>query len=588
MNAPRYQVHGEIHADGETLVLFGTGNIVEAVGRLHLLTPHFSETRPPGGLQVPLRWPVVCQLAGEMGPAWLPGPRLQAWIYEQVQRRTVLPELKARVNAGAPAPRSYQVTGAQLIAAGLQALICDDPGTGKTLTTLLGLLELRERGVLPLAAPMLVVCPASVMDSWITDARRWMPWSVLAWRGADRGRLVDTRHDLYVVSYETMHRDVRPPEDERGRPKWRAHLLDKPFAAVVLDEAHLIKSAKSARSKAAVKLAGRARVVVPLSGTPITHHAGDLHQALKAMDPVSWPSAERFSARYLDAVAGDYGDDVLGLNRFREPEFRLCLTGHYRRLAKEDVLPELPPKVYTERHVTLPPAARRAYDEMAKDMLATLEDGQEMPAFDVLAQLMRLLALANSACDVEVVHGPDTDDDTGLPKIHVHVHPKEPSWKIDELVSVLDERSARPSVVFAPSAKLIRLAGARLEREGARVGYVIGGQTHGQRTEAVNTFQRGQLDVMMATTGAGGVGITLTAADTNVFLQRPWSFVEASQAEDRTHRIGSEVHESVEIVDIIADDTVDSQVRGVLAGKAAALAELLADPRIARRCLGGA
>lgn len=582
MTAPRYRVHGEIHADGETLVLFGTGNIVEAVGRLHLLTPHFAATNPPGGLQVPLRWPVVCQIAGEMGPAWLPGPRLQAWIYEQVQRRSVLPELKARVNPGAPAPRSYQVAGAQLIAAGLQALICDDPGTGKTLTTLLGLLECRERGVLPLAAPMLVICPASVMDSWVTDARRWMPWSVMAWRGADRGRLVDTRHDLYVVSYDTMHRDVRPAEGKH------AHLLAKHFAAVVLDEAHLIKSAKSARSKAAVKLAGRAQVVVPLSGTPITHHAGDLHQALKAMDPVSWPSAERFSNRYLDAVQGDYGDDVLGLNRFREPEFRLCLTGHYRRLAKEDVLPELPPKVYTERHVTLPPAARRAYDEMARDMLATLEDRQEMPAFDVLAQLMRLLALANSACDVEIEHGPDTDDDTGLPKIHVHVHPKEPSWKIDELVSVLEERRARASVVFAPSAELIRLAGARLEREGYRVDYVIGGQSHGQRTAAVSAFQAGERDVMLATVDAGGVGITLTAADTVVFLQRPWSFVTASQAEDRCHRIGSEQHESIEIVDIIADDTVDARVREVLGGKAEATAELLGDPRIARRCFGAA
>jgi len=582
MTAPRYQVHGEIHADGETLILFGTGNIVEAVGRLHLLTPHFTATDPPGGLRVPLRWPVVCQIAGEMGPAWLPGPRLRAWIFEQVQRRSVLPELKARVNAGAPEPRSYQVAGAQLIAAGLQALICDDPGTGKTLTTLLGLLELRERGVLPLAAPMLVVCPASVVDSWVRDAGRWMPWRVAAWRGPGRARLTEGRHDLYVTSYETATRDVDP--------KSATSLLGKGFAAVVLDEAHLIKSAKSARSKAALKLTRRAQVVVPLSGTPITHHAGDLHQALKAMDPVSWPSAERFAARYLDVVQGDYSDDVLGLNRHREPEFRMCLTGHYRRLAKEDVLPELPPKVYSERVVTLPPAARRAYDEMHRDMLAVLEDGQQLPAFDVLARLTRLLALACSSCDVEITHGPDVDEDTGLPKMHVHVHPKEPSWKIDELVSALGERRGRQSVVFAPSAKLIRLAGARLEREGFRVGYVVGGQTQRERTQVIAEFQLGggaSLDVVLATTGAGGVGITLTAADTVVFLQRPWSFVEASQAEDRCHRIGSERHESIEVIDIVAADTVDSRVREVLAGKANATAELLADPRIAARCLGG-
>jgi SNF2 family DNA or RNA helicase len=581
---PRYQVHGEIHADGETLVLFATGNIVEAVGRLHLLTPHFTGTQPAGGLRVPLRWPVICQLAGEMGQGWLPGPRLRAWIHEQVRVRSVLPELKARVNASAPDPRSYQVTGAQLIAAGKHALICDDPGTGKTLTTLLGLLELRERGALALAAPMLVVCPASVVDSWIRDAERWMPWRVSAWRGPLRARLVDARHDLYVTSYETMTRDVDPA-------KGTAPLLTKAFSAVVLDEAHLIKSAKSSRSKAAIKLARKAAVVIPLSGTPITHHAGDLHQALKAMDPVSWPSSERFAARYLDSVPGDYSDDVLGLNRYREPEFRQCLAGHYRRLAKEDVLPELPPKVYSQRVVTLSPPARRAYDEMERDMLATLEDGQELPAFDALAQLQRLLALANSACDVEITHGPDVDEVTGLPKMHVHVHPKEGSPKIDELVEILREREGRQSVVFAPSAKLIRLAGARLEGEGFRVGYVIGNQSMRDRTQVIAEFQLGgcaSLDVVLATTGAGGVGITLTAADTVVFLQRPWSYVEASQAEDRAHRIGSEIHESIEVIDIIAENTVDSQVRQVLAGKAQALAELLGDPRIAMRCLGGA
>jgi SNF2 family DNA or RNA helicase len=90
------------------------------------------------------------------------------------------------------------------------------------------------------------------------------------------------------------------------------------------------------------------------------------------------------------------------------------------------------------------------------------------------------------------------------------------------------------------------------------------------------------------TTSAGGVGITLTAASVVVFLQRPWSYVEASQAEDRCHRIGSEIHDSIEIIDIVARRTVDSRVREVLRTKAGALAELVKDPRIVREVLGGA
>lgn len=575
MTAPRYQVHGEIHADGETLVLFATGNIVEAVGRLHLLTPHFGATDPPGGLQVPLRWPVVCQLAGELGQGWLPGPRLVEWIRGQVAVRSAPPELRHQTPGAEPPPRSYQVTGARMIAASGRGLLNDDPGTGKTLTTLLGLRELQARGRLPLAAPLLVICPASVVDSWVRDARRWIPeWQVVALRGPGRESRM-RGPGLRVASYEIAARDVEKLAAMRP-------------AAVVIDECHLIKSAKSARSKAAVKLAGKADAVVALSGTPITHHAGDLHQALKALDPISFPSRERFDARYLDVVAGDYGDDVLGLNRFREPEFRACLYGTHRRLAKEDVLPELPPKVYTERVVTLPADARRAYEEMERDMLARLDDGAELPAFDALARMQRLLALACSACDVEITHGPDVDEDTGLPKMHVHVTPREPSWKIDELVTVLEEREGRKALVFAPSRSLIELAGARLEKEGRRVTYITGRQSPAQKTRAEQAFQAGEFDVLCATTGAGGVGITLTAASVVAFLQRPWAFVEATQAEDRAHRIGSEQHASIEIVDIIAADTVDSRVRAVLGGKADATAELLADPRIAQRFLRGA
>ena len=88
-------------------------------------------------------------------------------------------------------------------------------------------------------------------------------------------------------------------------------------------------------------------------------------------------------------------------------------------------------------------------------------------------------------------------------------------------------------------------------------------------------------------TGAGGVGLTLTAARTVVFLQRPWSLVEASQAEDRCHRIGSEQHDSIEIIDVVAADTIDSRVRAVLTAKAGQLADLLQDPRIVTQLLGG-
>ena len=43
---------------------------------------------------------------------------------------------------------------------------------------------------------------------------------------------------------------------------------------------------------------------------------------------------------------------------------------------------------------------------------------------------------------------------------------------------------------------------------------------------------------MTSTLGAGGVGITLTAACTVILVDRPWTPGDVNQAEDRVRRIG--------------------------------------------------
>ena len=134
-------------------------------------------------------------------------------------------------------------------------------------------------------------------------------------------------------------------------------------------------------------------------------------------------------------------------------------------------------------------------------------------------------------------------------------------------------------LVFSPSRQLIELAAARLEADGVSFARVVGAQTPRTRDAEVAAFQAGQRRVMLATTQAGGVGITLTAASTVVFLSRPFSLVDALQAEDRAHRIGSERHESIEIIDIVTENSVDQRVAAILRERGQSLAEFLAGAR---------
>jgi hypothetical protein len=453
--------------------------------------------------------------------------------------------------------------------------------TGKTITTILGLGERighLEHGGLPIV----VVAPASVVDPWVEALRRWAPyWTTVAWRGSPvkRKALAGTA-DVYVVSYDTARMDAKDTNPARSP------LVALDPRALVADECHLIKNHNAARTAAVHRLTRNVTTFVALSGTPITHHPGDLWPALRDLAPGAWPSRERWVNRYCLQGSADYGESILGLHPGTEPEFRLAVLGQHRRVAKADVLDQLPPKVYSVRTVTLPPEYRKAYDQLEAEMLAELPDGQELSVMDALSQLTILSRLACAAADVEITI--ETDDDDGIEKRHIHLELKAPSWKVDALLEVLDERDGSPVVAFAPSRQLMVLAGQAAAAAGKRVGYVLGGQTMTERTATVDRFQRGELDLICATTGAGGVGLTLTAASTVVFLQRPWSLVESVQAEDRCHRIGSEIHDSIEIVDIVAADTIDTRVRAVLREKAGQLADLVQDPRIVAELLGGA
>jgi SNF2 family DNA or RNA helicase len=596
------EVYGEVTADGKTLVLITQGDayaVSQAAARLEDVTPLMSDSAKtlgqPGGMTCPLTWPAVVQLQACFGRQWRTGPHLQAWVEEQIRRRTAQdPRLYVTPPPG-KVPRSYQVTAAAMMREAGSCLLFDDMGTGKSVSTVLGLVEraAQRHPVLP----VVVVCPASVMDSWVDHFRDWAPfWRVIAWRGSPqrRRRLMGTA-DIYVCSYGTAVRDAPGQLDKDGKRIKSHPLLELGPCAVVSDELHKIKGNATAQSHAVRRMAEqvhqRSGIFVGLSGTPITHSPGDAWPGLYCLEPGANPSKDRWVMRYCQFKREEYSVTATGFAQHREPEFRLTVLGQNRRVSKADVLTELPPKMWTQRWVDIPTKYRQAYDDMAEDMLAQLPDtGEELKVFAILDQLNRLQSMASSSGTVRYTEEEVLNAETGEweTKRHTHLDMRRPSWKVDELIEIMREREGRPVVTFAHSSQLMRMAGEQATEEGYRVGYIIGGQSAKERTRNVKAFQAGELDLICVTTGAGGVGITLTRSDCCVFLQRPWSLVEATQSEDRLHRIGAEQHESIEIIDVLARNSVDSRVRSVLKDRAGQLSDFVQDPRIVAEILGGA
>ena len=149
----------------------------------------------------------------------------------------------------------------------------------------------------------------------------------------------------------------------------------------------------------------------------------------------------------------------------------------------------------------------------------------------------------------------------------------------------LPDFASESIVVFAQSRQLINLLSARLDKLGIAHGLITGGQTEDERQVDMDRFQKGTLKLILCTIQAGGVGITLTKASTAVFLQRSWSRVDMEQAVNRVHRIGSEIHESITIIDYVTPDTAEIGVLQALETKGERFEEVVRDESLMRRLL---
>lgn len=70
---------------------------------------------------------------------------------------------------------------------------------------------------------------------------------------------------------------------------------------------------------------------------------------------------------------------------------------------------------------------------------------------------------------------------------------------------------------------------------------VLNGDTpQDRRANIVRRFQAGYRKAIVCAFGVAGVGITLTAADTVILIDRGWTPTECLQAEDRIHRISQD------------------------------------------------
>lgn len=528
---------------------------------------------------MPLSWAACIQLRAQFGSELQVGPELTMWSHAEFQRR-VQPALVAREKQETdvvPYADMFpsQRVGIEFIHIARRALIGDQMGTGKTA------MAIRAAKFIADSFPMLVICPNSMKYVWEEEFARWYPEArvvVITGGAVGRRKLIAQvergEADVAVINWEALRLHTRlahygPIElsDDEKKPK---ELNEIDWGFVVADEAHRAIHPNAKQTRAWWYLSHRAKTAsVAMTGTPISKDVGDLFGVMRGIAPREYPSKVLFIERYaLQAWNNFGGQTIVGIRPEMKDEFYRILDPRFIRRPKEAVLPFLPPKMPpTYRYVDLVPKQRKAYDQMRDQLLTELESGMLM-ASNPLTRMTRLVQFAAAYGVV--------DDANNLLLA-------EPSATLDALDDVVEEAEDEQLVVFAESRQLIELLAKRLDKKRTPYGLVIGTVSPEQRQENVRRFQEGHLKIIGVTLGAGGEGLTLTAASTVVFLQRSFSAIKNTQAEDRLHRPGQT--RPVNVIDIIPRDTVVSKIHEQFGEKLERLQEIARDEDTIKRWL---
>ena len=356
-------------------------------------------------------------------------------------------------------------------------------------------------------------------------------------------------------------------------------------SVVVYDEAHRARTWSSTRSRTVRGLIARVRdtrtadlgptwgggpgtgfaplpalMVLPLTGTPMfTGSPVEMVPLLAMTGHLDWvfggraAFAERFCRR-------DHFGRWVGRMKNMEELRRLLDIHVWVRRYKADILPWLPEKRWVTSYVDVSMTDIRAaqteleetVDEWLDELAPHEPDDTEVERWcrsqiGLLSPLRLATGLAKVPAAVEHIEtwlagNSPRPDATG-------------AWTFEEPLVLWAHHREVISALAEHSGDLLR---SRLGTGMPPVAVIDGSTGLDRRTEYVDALQARHLGVLVCQITAAGVGLTLTACASPLFVESDWTAQMMSQAEDRHHRPGQD--RGVTLTALCATGTLDEHV----------------------------
>lgn len=285
-------------------------------------------------------------------------------------------------------------------------------GLGKTPITLTTIVDRMRAGHVKRT---LIFGPLRVIQSvWTREARKWshtqhLRFSIMHGNKQERLKALFTNADIYLINYESMNwlaETLMHYYISQGKPL--------PFDMIVYDEVSKLKNSTALRMAGGnrdrkdrrgevhkVKVTGW-RQILPhfkyrtgLTGTPAPAGYIDLHGQYLAVD--GGQRLGEFITHYRDSyfmsdfmgwkyVPTDIGKQFIE-QKISDITIRMDAADHL----------DLPDVQVTNLMVDLPPAARRAYEEVERDMFTRLDSGSELEVFSRSSVSNKCLQFCNGS-----------------------------------------------------------------------------------------------------------------------------------------------------------------------------------------------
>lgn len=399
----------------------------------------------------------------------------------------------------------------------------------------------QKRKELGLADHTLILCLNTLTVNWYREIKKHFNEEATI-----LGAKKDKRGNLIVKSNADKLEDLKHPKtyflitnieslQNKEIVQELVNLCKKKNIMIIEDEIHKgVSNPGTKQGKAFLRL--KPKYSLGLSGTLLTNSALNLYAPLKFVDGFQ-SNYTAFKSHFV--IYGGYGGyQVVGYKNLAE--LQVLVDTYSIKRKKEEVL-DLPDINFKNEYLQMGKAQSKIYAEVLEQTLADVD--KIMASINPLSMLMRL---RQCTATTEIVSSTVNE-----------------SIKFDRMTEILEDvvNKGEKLIIFSNWTQVLDFAKLRI-----KYGYaMVTGEVKDKQAQLDKFTNDDNCKVLLATIGAAGTGLTLTVANTLLFLDSPWNYATFVQVSSRIHRIGQT--KNCDIISLLAANTIDERIMDIVEKK---------------------